>query len=385
MKGEVLRDGGHFAPTLPGLRMRDLVPKSGALRHFPFNEGAVEYFYNARSAIYTLADVFGLRGEEVLFPSYCCGVDLEALLAAGVVPKFYPVRADMRIDISEIASRLGPATKAVYLIHYLGFPSPVEELVALCRERGVPLIEDCALALFSRQGNRPLGSFGDAAVFSLYKSLPVPSGGVLVFNDGIPRKLSQRQSPPLRSTLSLLRLSLQRNLEMSGSVWGQRALAAVRVAVKKMRPSIAETPVIEVMTEKFDTDVCRFRMSQLSHWIVRSVNPKHIVEHRRENFMALHEALQGVVQPVFNHLPDGVCPLFYAIKVADNRATMAALRARGIEAWAFWWPTHPKLMEAPCAEALELRRRVVVIPCHEGITPKGIEKVAGAVTGILNQ
>jgi perosamine synthetase len=117
---------------------------------------------------------------------------------------------------------------------------------------------------------------------------------------------------------------------------GTRSVGSGAGRCEKMRPSIAQTPVIEVMTEKFDIDVCRFRMSQLPHCIVRSVNPKGVVEHRGENFLAQHEALQGVVQSVFNNLPDGVCPLFYAIKVSDNGATMAALRARRIEAWAFW-------------------------------------------------
>ena len=372
-----------FAPTLPGLKLQHLFLKRGALNHFPFNNSSAEYFYNARSAIYTLAEVFKLHGEEVLFPSYCCGVDLEALLTAGVSLKLYPVHEDMRIDVSEIISRMTPSTKAVYVIHYLGFPSPVKELSAFCRERGLRLIEDCALALFSRLGDQFLGSFGDAAVFSLYKSLPVPSGGVLVFNDSVQREFHRRYPPPLRSTLAHLRLSLQRNLEMNCSVWGQKALEAARTVVRKLRPSMAETPVVEIMTDKFDTEVCRFKMSKFSHWIVRSVNPKHIVERRRANFKALHKALGGSVQPVFDNLPEGVCPLFYAIKVDDNKETMRVLREKGIEAWAWWWPTHPRLTEAPCAEAQKLRRQVVVIPCHEGIPLEGVARISDAVCKAL--
>lgn len=146
--------------------------------------------------------------------------------------------------------------------------------------------------------------------------------------------------------------------------------------MKTLRPSIAEAPVVEVMTEKFDTEVCHFRMSRLSDWIVRSVNPKHVVERRRENFTALQAALRGVVQPVFDNQPDGVCPLFYAIKVVDNIAAMTALRAKGVEACAWWYPTHPRLAEAPCAEAEELRRRVVVIPCHEDMSLDALTRIS---------
>jgi perosamine synthetase len=374
-----------FAPTAPGLGIHHLVLNRAAFSHYPFNMTSMEHFYNARSAIYTLAGAFGLNGEEVLFPSYCCGVDLEALLSAGVVPKFYPVKDTMRIDISEIASRLSSATKAVYVIHYLGFPSPVDELAALCRGRGIRLIEDCALSLFSKLGTRPLGSFGDAAVFSLYKSLPVPSGGLLVFNDGNQRKLGPRRRPPLRTTLSHLRLLVERNFDMKGNQWAKRLSTAVRGAVKSVKPSLEKTPVIEVLTERFDPEVCLLRMSRVSDWVLRSVDPEYIIQRRRENFTALHRQLAGRVQPVFDHLPEGVCPLFYAIKVGDNRLLMKALREGGVEAWAWWWPTHPKLLESRCAEAQRLRGQVVVIPCHEGISPNGINRVVQAVIKALQK
>jgi hypothetical protein len=55
------------------------------------------------------------------------------------------------------------------------------------------------------------------------------------------------------------------------------------------------------------------------------------------------------------------------------------LREEGVEAWAWWWPTHPKLMESRCAEARRLRGQVVVIPCHEGIPLNGINRVVQAV------
>jgi perosamine synthetase len=371
------------APVVPGLKLANVVPRLRQLDRFPFNRGSVEFFYNARSAIYTLAGVFGLRGEEMLFPSYCCGVDLAAARAAGVIPRFYPVHRRMEIDPAEVVASIGPRTKAVYLIHYLGFPGPVEELSRACRERNVRLVEDCALSLFSQAGERPLGSFGDAAVFSLYKSLPVPSGGILVFNDGVTHRLSPRRYPPLRSTLAHLRLSLQRSFETSGSRLGQGLIASVRAGVRSVRPSVSEDRVIEVQNEEFDPSVCGYRMSRVSEWIIRSVDPTRVVEGRRANFIALNTALRRAAQPVFDRLPDGVCPLFYAVEVADNRAVMTALREKGIEAWAFWHPTPPGLEGSPFVEAQELRRRVVVIPCHEGIAPDGVARMVDAALDVL--
>jgi hypothetical protein len=78
-------------------------------------------------------------------------------------------------------------TRAILVIHEFGYPHPqLYELCALARERGVPLIEDCAHSLDSSLGDTPLGSLGQFAIFSLPKVLPVASGGVLVSAHAMP-------------------------------------------------------------------------------------------------------------------------------------------------------------------------------------------------------
>ena len=65
----------------------------------------------------------------------------------------------------------------MYLIHYLGFPQDAPGWLRWCRERGLLLIEDAAQAWLASVGGRPLGSFGDMAIFSFYKAVGVPEGG----------------------------------------------------------------------------------------------------------------------------------------------------------------------------------------------------------------
>jgi dTDP-4-amino-4,6-dideoxygalactose transaminase len=66
------------------------------------------------------------------------------------------------------------------VVHYYGRSLPsTQSLTAVCRERGVKLLEDCALAF----GHPGVGRTGHAAVFSLTKSNWCYGGGVLASND----------------------------------------------------------------------------------------------------------------------------------------------------------------------------------------------------------
>src|SRR3954464_527470 len=146
---------------------------------FPFDQPGLRYRYFARNAVWDAIQLLGLEGRKVLVPAYHHGVELETLLAAGVTPVFYRVDAQMRADFADARLKSAGAA-ALYLIHYAGFPQDMQAARQLSTELGVPLIEDCALSLLSRDGEKPLGSTGDLSVFCLYKTLPVPNGGALL-------------------------------------------------------------------------------------------------------------------------------------------------------------------------------------------------------------
>ncbi|HEY5181831.1 MAG TPA: DegT/DnrJ/EryC1/StrS family aminotransferase [Dermatophilaceae bacterium] len=52
--------------------------------------------------------------------------------------------------------------------HLYGRMAPIEQIVELCHDRGVAVIEDCAQSVGAQRGGRKAGSFGDAATFSFY-------------------------------------------------------------------------------------------------------------------------------------------------------------------------------------------------------------------------
>lgn len=98
---------------------------------------------------------------------------------------FYALNRDLTADVGDIARRLESGRyRALVIIHYFGRTDPNVELIRdLARRYAVPLVEDLAHGLFSAAKGGVAGSFGDVALYSLHKMLPVPAGGMAVYSD----------------------------------------------------------------------------------------------------------------------------------------------------------------------------------------------------------
>ena len=109
------------------------------------------------------------KGDEVIMPSHTALPCYHAVLAAGCVPVFADVAPDTCcLDTESAASLAGPRTRAVMAVHLYGHPCDMDALGALCRDKGLRLVEDCAQAHGATWQGRKVGSFGDVACFSFY-------------------------------------------------------------------------------------------------------------------------------------------------------------------------------------------------------------------------
>lgn len=145
----------------------------------------------------------GKRGAQVLVPELVCAQVTQAVRRAGGTPVLLPVQRDLTVREEDVAAAITPHTAAAVLVHYYGRAlAGVERLAALCGERGVTVIEDCALALGARASGRRAGSFGDMAAFSFTKSDWCYGGGMLATQKrewaGRLRALREEQCGPAR-------------------------------------------------------------------------------------------------------------------------------------------------------------------------------------------
>ena len=130
----------------------------------------------------------GVSGRDVVVPANTFYATAAAVLAAGGRPVFADIdAATFALSPSTVAAVLTPATAAVVLVHIGGLITPqADELVRLCEERGIALIEDAAHAHGSTYDGRYAGSFGIAAAFSFYptKVVTCGEGGMILTASG---------------------------------------------------------------------------------------------------------------------------------------------------------------------------------------------------------
>ncbi|MDC9613162.1 DegT/DnrJ/EryC1/StrS family aminotransferase [Xenorhabdus khoisanae] len=122
-------------------------------------------------------------GDEVITCSNTFIATVGSIVAVGAKPVLADVGEDELINVDTIAPLLTDRTKAVIAVYLRGRPVDIAPIVALCRMRGVSVIEDCAQAIGTTINGQQVGTLGDAAAFSLHplKTLGgFGDGGILI-------------------------------------------------------------------------------------------------------------------------------------------------------------------------------------------------------------
>lgn len=142
---------------------------------------------NGTAALYSA--FFGLGvgpGDEVICPDYTWICTISGAVMLGARPVF--AESDphtMMIDPEDVGRRITPRTKAIVAVHLWGWVCDMDALMAISRETGVPVVEDCSHAHGALYKGRPVGSIGQVGAWSLQGSKAVSAGeaGILATND----------------------------------------------------------------------------------------------------------------------------------------------------------------------------------------------------------
>lgn len=151
---------------------------------------------NGTTALQVAVEAAGIgAGDEVILPSYTIISCASAVVRAGGVPVLVDCDPDtFGMDVSAIAARITPRTRAIMIVHMFGHPVDMDPVMALAERHGLIVIEDAAEVhgaryLSGRDGNAPrwqtCGGIGHISTFSFFanKLITTGEGGMVLTSD----------------------------------------------------------------------------------------------------------------------------------------------------------------------------------------------------------
>jgi dTDP-4-amino-4,6-dideoxygalactose transaminase len=139
---------------------------------------------SGRLALYVALRAWLRPGDRILMSALNDDVIFFTVLAAGLRPVLAPVSPDDgNIEPGLVPAQVWASVGGVLTTNLYGLPDRVSALRSECDRLGIPLIEDAAHAIETDVDGRPIGTFGDAAAFSLGKHVGAACGGILAFRD----------------------------------------------------------------------------------------------------------------------------------------------------------------------------------------------------------
>ncbi len=173
---EVLRRGGMSGTEITTKFEEEFAAWNGVKYALGFSSGTAAL----QAAMYGA----GLRaGDEMICPDvtyWASGLQTFSLGATVVFANIDPVT--LCLDPADIEHRIGPRTKAIMCVHYLGHPCDMDAIMEVAKKHNLKVIEDVSHAQGGLYKGRKLGTIGDVAAMSLMsgKSLAIGEAGILI-------------------------------------------------------------------------------------------------------------------------------------------------------------------------------------------------------------
>jgi dTDP-4-amino-4,6-dideoxygalactose transaminase len=354
-------------PTLP-LRVYARAPLE--VLPFPLEEPASRLFSRARHGLYLGIKELGLQaGDMVLAPAYHHGSEIEALREAGLIPIFYDVDSNLEPEQGQLEELRTGGVKALYIVHYFGVPQDVSRWRSWCDEHGLFLIEDAAMAWLSSANGRPIGSFGDLAIFCLYKTFGLPDGGSLISARPPPR-------PDSKSDPCLKQVAIRH-----ASWLAQRYRPVAHVHGFLSERSKSPSRLAPGMGMEFDLGDPNTSPCSSTVRLLPKIADMGAAERRRANFQLLRRELGETVAPLFSSLPSGASPVGFPIRVESDRQRdlVQILDHHGIVGARFWPEPHPSVPNSGYERSVWLRTNCLVLPVHQEVVEADLERTVHAV------
>jgi len=164
------------------------------LKQFVGEDKEVVALSSGTAAVHLALIACGVQaGDEVICQSFTFCASANPVTYLGATPVFIDSETDswnmdpalLEQAITDRKAKTGRLPKAILLVYLYGMPGRIDEIIAISRKYGIPLIEDAAEGLGSRFDGQVCGTFGEYGVLSFNgnKMITTSGGGALICPD----------------------------------------------------------------------------------------------------------------------------------------------------------------------------------------------------------
>jgi dTDP-4-amino-4,6-dideoxygalactose transaminase len=117
-------------------------------------------------------------GDEVIVTPRSFLASAASVAAVGATPVFADVEFETgNISVETIKKVITSKSQGIVVVHLGGWPADMSAIMALAKQQGIKVIEDCAQAHGACIDGQKVGSFGDASAFSFCQDKIMSTGG----------------------------------------------------------------------------------------------------------------------------------------------------------------------------------------------------------------
>ncbi len=308
-------------------------------------------------------------GDEVITTPITFAASANCALYCGARPVFADIDEETyNIDPQSVAEKVNGKTKAVVAVDFTGQSVELDELLAVCREKGLVLIEDGAHVIGTKYKGRANGSIADMTTFSFHPVKTVTGGeggAVLTNNEEYYKKLLLYRSHGITRDTGLL------EHEPEGGWYYEQIDLGYNYRITDMQAAliISQLDKLQMFSRRRKEIVARYNeaFSKLPQIAVQKEIPESDTTRHLYILRLVPEKLKIGRKEFFDALAaENICCNVHYIPT-------------------YYFPYYQKLGFAKgiCPKAEKLYEEMLSIPLYYAMTDKDVEDVIRAVTKIV--
>ena len=354
-----------------------LFPKISTLLNFSkknyiSNYLNLTFFKLGRDALLNGLISLGLKkGDHILVPAYICDSTIEPLRLYGFKIIFIDINKNLGLSLEAAEKYIGKnekIIKAIIIVNYFGFKQDNKEIIGLCKNMNIFIVEDSSHSFFSTEIYDHDPKF-DLTIFSFRKTLPVNDGGALKIYEY--KEINKPLGFSCSSFFSQILYFLLRIFELFFTRLGVNIYSKKFAKIKnKYLTRDAEPSTVNLKN-------C-LPSFQLKQYLADQSYLTGLKEDTRNNFVILDSKLKELgIKSLFKLIDKKIVPQAYIFFDESQRA-VEFLRDNGTGAWK--WPDSeiPHVVrnnkeDYPIANLYN--EKLALIPVHRNIGRNQIEHI----------